>query len=149
MFKNILVPTDGSALSDKAANLAIQIAKAMGAKITALHVVGGYYPIFASEGFKIPELPTLKKRFEEEEAARANKIVDAVKKSAQAASVACDAVVATSDAPYEAIISQATAAKCDLIVMASHGRRGLQAVLLGSETQKVLTYGKVPVLVCR
>ena len=149
MVKHILLPTDGSKLSNKAVKQAIEFAKALGAKITAVHVVGGYHLAQPDEGFVMPDIPALKKRFEAEEAARAKKILDSVKKAAQTAGVACDVVVATSDVPYEMIINQATKFKCDLIVMASHGRRGLQGILLGSETQKVLTHSKIPVLVCR
>ena len=90
-----------------------------------------------------------RKRFEEEETARANKILDEVKRHAGGLGVACGAVIATGDTPYRAIIEQAGKSGCDLIVMASHGRRGLEGVLLGSVTQQVLTHSKVPVLVCR
>jgi nucleotide-binding universal stress UspA family protein len=149
MFKHILLPTDGSKLSDKAVIQAIEVAKAFGAKLTAVHIVGSYQPVLAGEGFEMPGVQALKKRFEEEEAGRAKKILSSVKDAAKTAGVKCDVIVATSDTPYEMIIDQATRFKCDLIVMASHGRRGLQGVLLGSETQKVLTHSKIPVLVCR
>lgn len=149
MFQHILLPTDGSKLSYKAVQQAIEVAKALGAKITALHIVGGYHPVLRDEGFAMPEIPALKKRLEEEEAAGAKKILGPVKEAAQMSGVECDLVVATSDVPYEMIINQATKFKCDLIIMASHGRRGLQGILLGSETQKVLTHSKIPVLVCR
>lgn len=149
MFKHILLPTDGSKLSNKAVKQAIEVAKALGAKITAVHVVGAYPPVLPDEGFVLPEIPALKKRFEEEAAARAKKILGSAKEAAQAAGVECSVIVATSDVPYEMIINQATKFECDLIIMASHGRRGLQGILLGSETQKVLTHSKIPVLVCR
>ena len=149
MFKHILLPTDGSKLSNKAVKQAIAFAKALGAKITAIHVVGDYHLVLPDEGFIMPDVPALRKRFEAEEAVRAKKILDAVRKSASEAGVECDTVTATSDVPYETIINQATKFKCDLIIMASHGRRGLRGILLGSETQKVLTHSKIPVLVCR
>ena len=149
IVKHILLPTDGSKLSNQAVKQAIELAKALGAKITAVHVVGGYHQFLPDEGFVMPEIPALKKRFEQEQAVRAKKILDSVKGAAQMAGVACDVVVATSDVPYEMIIKQATKLKCDLIIMASHGRRGFQGILLGSETQKVLTHSKIPVLVCR
>ncbi len=149
MIKHILLPTDGSKLSNKAVKQAIEFAKALGAKITAVHVVGGYHQILPDDGFVMPEIPALKKRFEEQEAARAKTILDSVKEAAQMAGVECYVVVATGDMPYEMIIKQATKSKCDLIIMASHGRRGFQGILLGSETQKVLTHSKIPVLVCR
>lgn len=149
MFKHILLPTDGSTLSDQAVQLAIGLAKALGAKITAVQVVGEYHLHLQDEGFAMPDLPALRMRFEEEEAARTNKIFGAVKKAATDAGVVCFSAVVTGDVPYERIIEQAANSKCDVIVMASHGRRGLQGVLLGSETQKVLTHSKIPVLVCR
>jgi nucleotide-binding universal stress UspA family protein len=149
MFKHILLPTDGSKLSDKAVKQAISVAGALGAKITAVNVVGEYHLHLQDEGFDMPEIPALKKRFEEAEAARAKKILDAVRKSASEAGVECDAVTATSDVPYEAIIKQAKKSGCDLIIMASHGYRGIKGILLGSETSKVLTHSKIPVLVVR
>lgn len=149
MFKHFLVPTDGSELSNKAVKQAIAFAKATGAKLTAVHIVVGYHLVLPDDGFVLPEIPALKKRFEDREAARAKKILGSVKEAAQIAGVECDVVVAASDAPYEMIIKQATKFKCDLIIMTSHGRRGLDGILLGSETQKVLTHSKIPVLVCR
>lgn len=149
MFKHILVPTDGSSLSRKVVDLAVQVAKALGARITAVHVVGNYRSVLRDDGFFMPEIPELRKRFEEETSGHAKKILGAVKKVAETAGVECNAVTMTGNVPYEMIIMQAKKAKCDLIIMASHGRRGLQGILLGSETQKVLTHSKIPVLVCR
>ena len=149
MFKHILLPTDGSELSNKAAKQAIGFAKGIGAKLTAMNVAGEYHLNLQNEGFVMPEIPALNKRFEEAEAARAKKILDAVKKSASEAGVECDVVTATSAVPYDAIIKQAKKSGCDMIIMASHGRKGFQGLLLGSETVKVLTHSKIPVLVCR
>jgi nucleotide-binding universal stress UspA family protein len=149
MFKHILLATDGSKLSNKAVKQAIAVARALEAKITAVNVVGEYHLHLADEGFIMPEIPALKKRFEEAEAARAKKILDAVRKSASEAGVECDVVTPTSDLPYDAIIKQAKKSGCDVIIMASHGRRGFQGLLLGSETVKVLTHSTIPVLVCR
>jgi nucleotide-binding universal stress UspA family protein len=149
MFKHILLATDGSKLSNKAVKQAIEIAKVHGAKITAVNVEGEYHLHLINEGFEMPDVTALKKRFEAAEVARAKKIVDAVTKSASEAGVECNAVTPTSDVPYEAIIKQAKKSGCDLIVMASHGRKGLQGLLLGSETVKVLTHSTIPVLVCR
>lgn len=149
MYSHILLPTDGSKLSDKAAKQAIGFAKEAGAKLTAMNVLGEYHLRLQDEGFVMPEIPALRKRFDEAEAARAKKILDAVKKSAVEAGVECDIVTPTGDSPYDAIIKQAKKCKCDLIIMASHGRRGLQGMLLGSETLKVLTHSTIPVLVCR
>lgn len=149
MFQHILVPTDGSEISDKAIRQAIELAKALGARITALHVVNELHLHLPDEGYPIPELPALKRRFADDAAAHAKTILGSVKEAAKIAGIECDVATATSDTPYEMIIDQAMRFKCDLIVMASHGRRGLQGILLGSETQKVLTHSKIPVLVCR
>jgi nucleotide-binding universal stress UspA family protein len=149
MFKHILVPMDGSELSTQAAGKAIELAKSLGAKITALNVVPTYKQVFESEGFIMPRIPSLEERFNEEAAARANKILGQAKQAAAAAGVQCFSAIATGDVPYRQIIDQAVKSKCDLILMASHGRRGLDALILGSETQKVLTHSKIPVLVCR
>ncbi len=149
MFKHILFPTDGSPLSNVALPKAALLAKVLAAKFTAVHVVGEYHPAFESAGFLMPEMKLLRKRFEEEGQARAHKVLDEVTKLAAGMGVECTPVIATSDLPYRAIIEQAGKSGCDLIVMASHGRRGLEAVLIASETQKVLTHSKIPVLVCR
>ncbi len=149
MFQHILVPTDGSEISGKAIRQAIELARALGARITALHIVNELHLHLPDEGFPIPELPALKRRYADDAAAHAKTILGSVKEAAKIAGRECDVATATSDTPYEMIIDQATRFKCDLIVMASHGRRGLQGILLGSETQKVLTHSKIPVLVCR
>ena len=149
MFKHILVPTDGSALSGKAVKQAVQMAQAFGARITALHVVPSYRPVVLDGGFFMPAIPELKKRLEEETSKFSKKVLAAARKVADKDGVQCDTVTVTGNIPYESIIKQAVKANCDLIVMASHGRRGLDGILLGSETQKVLTHSKIPVLVCR
>jgi nucleotide-binding universal stress UspA family protein len=148
MFKHILVPTDGSKLSEKAVKGALEFAKALGAKLTVLHVTP-QFRVVVDEGFVLPNSSSLKKRFEEESMERAGKILDAVKRQAGAVGVPVDGVAAASDTPWDEIINQAKKGKCDLIMMASHGRRGITGVLLGSETAKVLTHSKVPVLVYR
>jgi nucleotide-binding universal stress UspA family protein len=147
MYKHILLPTDGSKLATKAVKHGIQLAKSIGAIVTVVHVVPEYQMVMA-EGFVPPNATMLKERFEKEVAKRSKKILDEVKADAKAASVVCDGVTATG-LPYEAIIKQAKKAKCDLIMMASHGRKGLASILLGSETAKVLTHSTIPVLVVR
>jgi nucleotide-binding universal stress UspA family protein len=150
MYKHILVPTDGSPLSSKAVKQAAELAKSEGATMTILHVVSPYRsPVASDEGFRVPEIAELRKRYDEAAQAAGRKIVDAAQKIAAKAGVECDVVVASADMPYDAIIKQAQKRKCDLIMMASHGRRGLQALLLGSETTRVLTHSRIPVLVCR
>jgi len=148
MFKHVLVPTDGSKLSDKAVKGAIEFAKALGAKVTVLHVTP-QFKMVVDEGFIVPNSANLKKRFEDESKERSTKILDAVKRQAGASGVTAEGVAAASDTPWDEIINQAKKRKCDLIMMASHGRRGITGVLLGSETSKVLTHSKVPVLVYR
>ena len=149
MFKNILLATDGSALSSKGADMAIKMATALGARITAVHVVPSYDERMGYDGNVMPKMPELKKRFEESMAAAAKGILDPVKQAADAAKVACETVKAAGESPYEVIIQQAKQSGCDLIIMASHGRKGIQSVLLGSETTKVLTHSDIPVLVVR
>jgi nucleotide-binding universal stress UspA family protein len=149
MFKHILLPTDGSKLSNKAVKQAIKLASELGARITAVNVTAQTHTPLMDDGFIVPEIPIMQKRIEKAEADLSKKILDAVGKSAANAGVEFEAVALTSDLPYEAIIKQAEKSRCDLIVMASHGRRGLQGVLLGSETIKVLTHSTIPVLVVR
>ena len=149
MYKHILVPTDGSALSDKAVEAAIKLAKMAGARITAFHAVEPY-PLqgaYAAEASGVAELqPEI---FAERSEEYAKRVLDAVARAADAANVQCATHHATSRSASQAIIEQADAGQCDLIVMASHGRRGLEGFLLGSETQKVLTHTSISVLVYR
>jgi nucleotide-binding universal stress UspA family protein len=149
MFKHILLPTDGSALSERTAQQAIKVAKALGAKITVVHVIGGYDITLASDYLGTPDIPDVRQRFAQEMAVHAKEILSPIKGAARKAGVECDSVVATGDSPYETILKQAAQSGCDLIMMASHGKKGYDGVLLGSETQKVLTHGKIPVLVCK
>lgn len=147
MFKHILVPTDGSQLSDETVKRAIGFAKEAGARITFFYAKPAYPVAFYGEGAFID--PTTPEKFAEMADQQATAILDACTRLAQESGVPCATSTAVSDIPYEAIIEAATAAGCDLIFMASHGRRGLGGLLLGSETQKVLTHSKIPVLVYR
>ncbi|AUT73737.1 universal stress protein [Paraburkholderia hospita] len=145
MFTHLLVPTDGSALSESAILLAVTLAGENKAKMTALHVIPEFH-VFAYG----PEmLADTEERFLQVAHQHADDYLGAVMKEASLAGVECETVTATRAHPYEAIISVAIQQKCDLIVMASHGRRGVRALLLGSETQKVLTHSDIPVLVVR
>jgi nucleotide-binding universal stress UspA family protein len=148
MFKHILLPTDGSKLSDRAVQRGIEFAKAVKAKVTAVHAVPEFRMI-VEEGFISPMSAELKNRFERDSQEHAKKMLAKVQKAAKAAGVKCETVALVSDFPYQQIIETAKKKKCDLIVMASHGRKGLSSLLLGSETAKVLTHSKVPVLVVR
>ena len=147
MFKHILLPTDGSNLSSKAVKRGIEFARKIRARVTALHVVPEF-KAFADEGFA-PLSPALKKRLEDEARSRASKMLEAVARHARSRKVRCTTLNVASDSPYQEIIATARKKKCDLIMMASHGRRGLSSLLLGSETAKVLLHSKVPVLVVR
>jgi nucleotide-binding universal stress UspA family protein len=148
MFKHILVPTDGSKLSDRAVQRGIELASALGARITAVHVISEFR-IMADESFVLPTSADLKRRYDNEAKARAEKMLAKIGDRAKAAAVKYEGLAVTGDVPYEQIIEAAKKVKCDLIMMASHGRRGLSGLLLGSETSKVLTHSKIPVLVVR
>ncbi len=147
MFKHLLLPTDGSKLSGKAVKRGIDLAKKSRARVTALHVVPEF-TMMVDEGITMLS-PALKKRFEDEGRARAQKMLDAIVRQARARGVRCATLCVASDLPYQQIIATARKKKCDLILMASHGRRGFSSLLLGSETAKVLMHSKVPVLVVR
>lgn len=147
MFKHILLPTDGSPVSDKAVKRGIEFAKKIKARVTALHVVPEF-KFMADEGIT-PLSPALKKRFQDEGQARAKAMLEAVAKQARTRGVRCATLCVSSDQPHQEIVATARRKKCDLVMMASHGRRGLSSLLLGSETAKVLTHSKVPVLVVR
>jgi nucleotide-binding universal stress UspA family protein len=146
MFKNILIPTDGSEQSQRAVRLGIELAKVHDARVTGIHVIPDYHLLIAYEGAFDP---VTEERIEEEAKARAETYLAHVRQTATEAGIPCSTVCETSDHPYDAILRTAETNGCDLILMTSHGRKGLAAVLLGSETRKVLTHTKVPVLVVR
>jgi nucleotide-binding universal stress UspA family protein len=148
MYKHILVPTDGSKLSLAAAKTAAALAKKVGAKVTSVYVMAPYMPPIESDVAAFYPAYSAK-GYEREVRKSADRALARVKAVADNANVKCEGVAVTGPNPWADIISTAKKKKCDLIVMASHGRRGLEALLLGSETQKVLTHSKVPVLVCR
>ena len=147
MYKNLLVATDGSKLSDKAVAHAIGLAQVVGASLTAFYAAPDY-PMPAYADGVVYE-PVSRKEYTKLASEDAQKILGAVATKSDAAGVACKTAFAIASAPWEAILAAAKKNKCDAIVMASHGRRGISAVLLGSETQKVLTHGKLPVIVVR
>ncbi len=147
MFKHILVPTDGSALSSDTVRRAVGFAKEAGARVTFLFAKPDYPVAFYGEGALID--PTTPEKFAEIAEKQAQDILAASVRTAAEAGVPCETVSVTNDVPYEAIIDAAADRGCDLIFMASHGRRGFSGLLLGSETQKVLTHSKIPVLVYR
>jgi nucleotide-binding universal stress UspA family protein len=144
MFKKILLPTDGSELSAKAVQGALKMAGQLGASVVGVTVVEPYSYSTLSE-----YRPETLEAFEARNAQAAEQRLAPVVQAAKDANVPCETVTVKSFSPYEAIIDTAKKYGCDVIFMASHGRRGLSAVLLGSETQKVLTHSTVPVLVYR
>ncbi len=145
MFEHILIPTDGSELAEKAARQGVALAARIGARVTAFHAV----PRFHTSGVIMALLEANRDDYEKAAKAYAERYLENVTRAAAEAGIACDSVWTTSDDPADAILAAAAERDCDLIVMGSHGRRGLQAVLLGSQTQRVLTLGRLPVLVCR
>ena len=150
MYKSILVPTDGSTLSGKAVKQAVMLAKSIGAKVTIVHATRDYKAFVKQRYNVLPAMAApVEKKYKEEYAASSKKILDEACAIGVAAGIECARVSVIGESPYAAIIKQAAKSKCDLIMMASHGRRGLEGLLLGSETQKVLTHSKIPVLVVR
>ena len=147
MYKNLLVATDGSKLSDKAVAHAVGLARAIGATITAFYAAPDY-PMPAYADGVVYE-PVSRKEYSKLAAQDAEKILARVAAKANSGGVECRTTFDIASTPWEAILAAAKKNKADAIVMASHGRRGLSAVLLGSETQKVLTHSKLPVLVVR
>jgi nucleotide-binding universal stress UspA family protein len=147
MFKHILVPTDGSQLSLETVKRAVLFAKEAGAKLTFFFAKPDYPVAFYGEGALID--PTTPEKFAEMADRQAQEILARASAIAQDAGVPSATADSVSDVPYQAIIDAASNAGCDLIFMASHGRRGFSGLLLGSETQKVLTHSIIPVLVYR
>jgi nucleotide-binding universal stress UspA family protein len=147
MFKHILIPTDGSRLSNEAAEAGVRLAKALGARVTAVFAAPTATPIVYKAMLPVGYGTTGEHKKAIERAAAA--CLGAVEKAARAARVPCDTLTVTSDYPADAILATAKKRRCDLVFMASRGHRGLKGALLGSETQKVLAEGKLPVLVYR
>ena len=147
MYKKILVATDGSTLSQKAVTSAIDLAALTGAELVALKVIPLYPQSYFEGGLALQAADV--SRVEDQWAQDGQAVVDAVQKLAQAQGVKTKAITVKSDFVSDAVIAAAKNHKCDLIVMSSHGRRGIKRLLLGSETQQVLTHTHIPVLVLR
>lgn len=147
MYQRILVATDGSTLSKKAVRNSIGLAAATGAELVALYVVPRY-PVSYYDGVLTISADDVALA-EQDCHDKGQAIVDGVREAAASEGVKTKAVVAHSDLVAESIMATARKHKCDLVVMASHGRKGLKRILLGSETQQVLTHSSVPVLVLR
>ena len=147
MYKHILIPTDGSPASLRAAKARVELARATGARVTAFFAAPAPTPVVYDGLLPVAYMPP--EQHAEVIARAASKFLGVIADLAKGAGVPCESVHVTSDFPAEAIIACARQRKCDLIFMASHGRRGLSGLLLGSETQKVLTHSKIPVVVYR
>ena len=147
MFKHILVPTDGSELSQETVRRAVSFAKEAGARITAFYAMPEFPVTYYGEGGLMDSITP--EQFTALAEREAQEVLGFVANLCQEAGVDFSKLTSTNDAPYEAIIEAATQSDCDLIFMSSHGRRGFSALLLGSETNKVLTHSKIPVLVYR
>jgi nucleotide-binding universal stress UspA family protein len=145
MFKQILLPTDGSELSERAVLAGISFAKDLGGEVIGLTVT----PEFHTFTYKTEMLEETEDEFRSSAEQQAEKYLSFIGDAARSAGVPCSLAQTVSDDPYEAILQTAKERKCDLIIMASHGRRGVKGLLLGSETQKVLVHSDIPVLVYR
>jgi nucleotide-binding universal stress UspA family protein len=145
MYQHILIPTDGSELSKMALSEGVALAKALGARVTVVTVTMPFHVLSAS----LTTVTDTLEQYKKHAAALADRYLDAAKSIAAAAGVPCDLVHIEHEQPYQAIIDAAQNRGCDAIQMASHGRRGVSAIVLGSETLKVLTHSAIPVIVCR
>ena len=148
MYRHILIATDGSTLAEMAVKHGLSLAKSTGGKVTAL-IVEAPFSVYNVPESRLRQMPEAFAQHAEEIRKHATRVLDHVADLAKAAGVACETTQLESDQPYRAIIATAKEKGCDLIVMASHGRSGISAVLLGSVTNKVLTHTHIPVLVCR
>lgn len=145
MYKHILIPTDGTILSASAVDQGVKLAKDLGARVTVIHVTEPFHT-FSLDPDQVSETAG---DYEKRTAERTRHYLDAASDNAKAAGVPCEVAAVEHEHPYEAIIGAAATRGCDLIAMASHGRRGVSALVLGSETTKVLTHSNIPVLVYR
>lgn len=145
MYNHVLIPTDGSPLSTVAVEHSMDFARDADAKVTVLTVMSPFH-VFSADASRLADT---RADYEQRARMHAAEILTDAQRKAQARGVRCDVLQLESDSPYDAIIKTANRSGCDLIAMASHGRRGVAAVVLGSETLKVLTHSKIPVLVYR
>lgn len=149
MYKNILLPHDGSDLSSAALKQAILFAKSLGAKLTVMHVVQPFHLNVRTWATPQDMMGKIEKDHDVGGLEDARKMLALVENEAKAQGIDCGSVAILGEQPFQSIIDQAVTSGCDMIMMASHGRRGLEGLLLGSETVKVLTHSKIPVLVVR
>lgn len=149
MYKHILIPIDGSPLATKGAKAGVKLARALGAKVTALYVAMPYGPATYGDAAAFYYSGPSPKEHEQFSKEAAQKAFAPIEAAATKAGVACATLLLFESKPWEGILKAARARKCDAIVMASHGRGGLGGAFLGSETQRVLAHSKIPVLVIR
>jgi nucleotide-binding universal stress UspA family protein len=147
MYRNILIATDGSTLAENAVTHGLSLAKSVGAKVTAV-IVEAPFNVYDVPESKIHQMSEAFAQHAAHTKQHATGVLNHVAERAKEAGVVCDTAQIEHDHPYQAIIAAAKDKGCDLIVMASHGRSGISAVLLGSVTNKVLTHTNIPVLVC-
>jgi nucleotide-binding universal stress UspA family protein len=147
MYQRILVATDGSDLSTVATNHAIELAALAGAELVIVNIVARYPQSYFEGGIALQ--PDDVERVEQQWADEGQRVVDAVAQQAAAKGVSAKAVVVRADVVSDALLEAVRQHRCDLMIMASHGRKGIKRLLLGSETQHVLTHAEVPVLVLK
>jgi nucleotide-binding universal stress UspA family protein len=147
MYRNILIATDGSALAEKAVSHGLSLAKFVGAKVTAV-IVETPFNVFGVPESQARQMSEAFAQHEKHNKQHAAKVLNHVANAARTIGVPCEGVQTEHDQPYQAIIATAKQKDCDVIVMASHGRSGISALLLGSVTNKVLTHTNIPVVVC-
>jgi nucleotide-binding universal stress UspA family protein len=145
LYRKILIPTDGSDLATTAVKHGVKFAKEIGAKVTGVTVTEPFHLL----SVKPSQLEYTPAEYKKHSKTHAEQVLHSIAAAADAAGVSCETVHVEHEHPYQAIIDTAASKGCDLILMASHGRRGVAAVVLGSETVKVLTHSKIPVLVYR
>lgn len=144
VYKHILLPTDGTEFCEKAVRQGVALAKLIGARVTGVTVTTPF------SSFVAPTIPSdMFERLRESRRVAVNEVLASVEATAKASGVPCQTIEVEDEHPYKGIINTAESKGCDLIVMASHGRRGMSALVVGSETQKVVTHTTIPVLVCR
>jgi nucleotide-binding universal stress UspA family protein len=149
MFKHIAIPTDGSKLADKGVKAGVKLAQSLGARVTGVYVVPPYRPPVYGEAaiYYVPGMSP--EEYKQQSLKAAKKALAAVEIEAETAGVRCDTRIVTAERPHDGILRAARAAKCDAIAMASHGRGAVGGLLLGSETTRVLSHSRLPVLVTR
>jgi nucleotide-binding universal stress UspA family protein len=149
MYRHILVPTDGTPLSLKAAKEAAGLAKTQKAKVTGYYAIPPFVTPATGESLIVTPEMFSQKEYVKRMQKHANEALSKIELEAKKLGVPFEGSSAVADSPWRGIIAAAKENECDLIVMASHGRRGIEGLLIGSETLKVLTHSKTPVLVCR